>query len=116
MSIFALLVTLLLAPGVGLAQDAKLQFGRGPHYAGDPITIQVVVQDFEEDPTPEIEAPEIANGVLRFAGVSPSVSSSISIVNGRMSRSKEVRFVYQYELIADRAGRIDIPPFRPLRR
>lgn len=111
-SIFVLLVTLLLEPGVGLAQDAQLQAGRGPHYAGDPITIQVVVQDFEEDPTPEIEAPEIANGVLRFAGVSPSVSSSISIVNGRMSRSKEVRFVYQYELIADRAGRIDVPPFR----
>lgn len=111
-SIFALLVTVLLAPGAGLAQDAQLQVGRGPHYAGDPITIQVVAQEFEEDPTPEIEAPEIANGVLRFAGVSPSVSSSISIVNGRMSRSKEVRFVYQYELIANRAGRIDVPPFR----
>ncbi len=102
----------LLAPAAAFAQDAALQVGRGPHYVGDPIAIQVVAQGFEEDPTPEIDEPDVVNGSLRFVGVSPSVSSSISIVNGRVSRSKEVRFVYQYELIADRTGRIEVPPFR----
>ncbi|CAM9870380.1 unnamed protein product, partial [Discosporangium mesarthrocarpum] len=102
----------LVAPVVAFAQEAQLQVGRGPHYVGDPVTIQIVAHGFEEDPTPEIEEPPIANGSLRFAGVSPSVSSSISFVNGKMSRSKEVRFVYQYELIANRTGRIDVPPFR----
>lgn len=109
---FAVLVLGLLAPAAAFAQDAALQVGRGPHYVGDPIAIQVVAQGFEEDPTPEIDEPDVVNGSLRFVGVSPSVSSSISIVNGRVSRSKEVRFVYQYELIADRTGGIEVPPFR----
>ena len=109
---FGLLLFAFLASGGVFAQEAQVQVGRGPHYVGDPINLQVVAFDFEEDPTPEIDAPELEGGTLRFAGVSPSVSSSISIVNGRMSRSKEVRFVYQYELIANRTGRIDLPPFR----
>ncbi|MCR9094143.1 MAG: BatD family protein [bacterium] len=109
---FGLLQFALVASGGAFAQEAQVQVGRGPHYVGDPINLQVVAFDFEEDPTPEIDAPALEDGTLRFAGVSPSVSSSISIVNGRMSRSKEVRFVYQYELIANRTGRIDLPPFR----
>lgn len=102
----------LLGATPGFAQEVQAQIGRGPHYVGEPITLQVVAVDFAEDPTPEIEEPEIRGGTLRFAGVSPSVSSSVSIVNGRMTRSSEVRFVFQYQVIADRTGRLDVPAFR----
>lgn len=94
------------------AQDVRVQVDRGPLYVGDPVSIQVVAQDFEEEPTPEIVAPEVENGTLRFVGVSPSVSSSISIVNGKVSRSKEVRFVYQYQLIPNDVGRFELGAFR----
>lgn len=106
-----LLVFWLLGVSAALAQDVQVQVGRGPHYVGEPITVQVVANGFEEEPTPEIEAPRMNGATLRFAGVSPSVSSSISIVNGRMSRSKEVRFVYRYELRSARDGRVQIPAF-----
>ena len=101
----------LLCASTATAQDVQVQSSRGPHYVGDPITIQVVASGFEEEPTPNVETPKLEAGSLRFAGVSPSVSNSISIVNGKMTRSKEVRFVYQYELLATRAGRVTVPAF-----
>ena len=101
----------LLCASTATAQDVQVQSSRGPHYVGDPITIQVVASGFEEEPTPNVETPKLEAGSLRFAGVSPSVSNSISIVNGKITRSKEVRFVYQYELLATRAGRVTVPAF-----
>lgn len=107
-----LLLGCALAAAPASAQDVEVQVGRGPHYVGESIVVQVVAHGFEEDPTPTIEAPAVEGGTLRFAGVSPSVSSSISIINGKMSRSKEVRFVYRYDLVATREGRVEVPGFR----
>jgi hypothetical protein len=104
------LVTLLF-PLTTLAQEVRVQVGRGPHYIGESIEVQVVASDFAEDPTPEIAGGDMAGGRLRYAGVSDSSSTSISIINGRMSRTKEVHFVFQFELIPSQAGRVRIPAF-----
>lgn len=93
------------------AQEARVQVDRGPHYVGDPVTVQVVASQFEDDPAPVVTVGDIVGASLRFAGVSDSSSTSISFVNGRMSRTKEVRFVYRYELVAVAPGRVRIPPF-----
>jgi len=93
------------------AQNAQVQVDRGPHYLGEPIVVQVVASQFENEPTPEVEVGAIDGATIRFAGVSDSSSTSISIVNGRMTRTKEVRFIYQYELVSTREGRLEIPPF-----
>lgn len=93
------------------AQELRIQTSRGPHYLGEPVEIHVIASDFAEEPTPEIVPGEPSGGRLRYAGVSDSTQTSISIVNGRMSRVKEVHFVYRYELVADREGRLRIPPF-----
>ncbi len=100
---------LLAAPAV--AQDVQIQIARGPHYVGEAFEVQVVASDFEEEPPPEISAGPLEGGRLRYVGVSPSTSTSISIINGKMSRVHEVTFVYRYELTGTREGRIKISPF-----
>ncbi|MFK7898137.1 MAG: BatD family protein [Myxococcota bacterium] len=105
------LLGLLLFAQAASAQEARVQVARGPYYLGQPFALQVAVTDFEEEPAPTIEAPEVDGGRLRYAGVSPSTSTSISIVNGRMTRKREVKFVYQYELTPLRRGVIQIPEF-----
>ena len=108
--IAAIAASLFVAPTAS-AQTLRVQTSRGPYYLGEPIEIQVIASDFAEEPTPEIEPGEPSGGRLRYAGVSDSTSTSISIINGRMSRVKEVHFVYRFEFVADRQGRARIPAF-----
>ena len=101
----------LMVSWAAQAQDVQLQTDRGPHYIGEPITVQIVANQFDENSTPEVDAPEIVGGQLRYAGVSDSSSTSISFINGKLTRSKEVRFIYRYELVVDRDGVVNIPAF-----
>lgn len=101
-----------LVTAVGSAQEARVQIARGPYYVGEAFELQVVATDFEEDPTPEVEFTPAGDSAIRFAGVSPSTSTSISIINGRMSRVREVEFVYRYAFTGLREGRVSIPAFR----
>jgi len=110
--VVACLVASFLLPLWAVAQDVRIQIDRGPHYVGEPIEIQIVASQFEEDPTPEIEVGDVVGGRLRYAGVSDSSSTSISFINGRMSRTKEVHFIFSFEFTASQEGRIRIPPFR----
>ncbi len=105
------LVSSLVVVAQAAAQEVRVQTSRGPHYLGEPIEIQVIASDFAEEPTPEIEPGQTTSGRLRYAGVSDSTSTSISIINGRMSRVKEVHFVYRFEFVADQQGRARIPAF-----
>ena len=93
------------------AQDVRIQVARGPYYVGEPFEVQVIASDFEEEPAPEILAGSIEGGHLRLVGVSPSTSTSISIINGSLSRVHEVTFVYQYEVTGTREGRLELSEF-----
>lgn len=94
------------------AQRAHIQISAGPYYRGEPVDIHLIVEDFDEAPTPTVDVSPPANARLDFAGVNPSIRSSISIVNGRMTQTKEVRFNFQYRLVANKAGRFSVGPFR----
>jgi hypothetical protein len=102
-------LVLLATPVV--AQDVRIQVARGPYYVGEPFEVQVIASDFEEDPAPEVSGGPLEGGQLRYVGVSPSTSTSISIINGKLSRVHEVTFVYRYELTGTQEGRIRIPEF-----
>jgi hypothetical protein len=104
--------SLAFAPGPAAAQRAHIQISSGPYYQGEPIDVHLIVEDFEESPTPEVEVPPPAGGSIQFVGVSPSTRSSITIINGRMTQTKEVRFVFQYRAIAREPGIFRIGPFR----
>jgi hypothetical protein len=100
-----------LAAGFASGQIVQVQLPPAPYYVGDPIDVQVVADKFDEDPTPSIEIPAASQALLKFRGVSPNVSTSITIVNGQVTRLKEVRFVYAYQLRVDRPGPVTIGPF-----
>jgi hypothetical protein len=93
------------------AQQVRVQVPKGPQYVGQPITLRVQAEDFEDNPQPEITVPAPATGRLEFRGVSPSISSSITIINGRVTQMKDVRFVYQYRYLSTQPGMIEIGPF-----
>ncbi|MDP6977175.1 MAG: BatD family protein [Myxococcota bacterium] len=105
-------VALVALTTTAAAQKAHIQISQGPYYQGEAVDVHLIVEDFEEDPTPEVEVVAPKGARLDFTGVSPSTRSSISIVNGRMTQTKEVRFVYQYRFVAGEAGRYALGPFR----
>ena len=94
-----------------IAQQAQVVAKQGYHYTGVPIDVQVVVDGFDEAPQPSIEVANPAQGRLHFVGVSPSVKTSIQIINGQMTQSKIVRFIYHYTFTADQPGNYSIGPF-----
>lgn len=108
---FLTILTIVLLAASALAQEVRVQIPRGPYYVGEPIDVQIVVSDFKEDPSPEIFSGTIPGGQLRFVSVSPSTSTSITFVNGKMTRRHEVTFVYRYTLTGTRKGSLQVPPF-----
>jgi hypothetical protein len=97
--------------GSASAQEVFVQSDRGAHYVGEPFEIRVVAKDFEEEPAPEVTIGDHEDGSFRLLGVSPSSSTSITIVNGKISRVREVSVSYRYEFSATREGRVRIPEF-----
>jgi hypothetical protein len=104
-------LAVLVAATAAAAQTVSVQSTPAPHYAGEPIEIHVVATGFEEDPAPSVVVASPPRGRLTASGVHPSVSTSISIVNGQMRRTKEVTFTFVYQLQVDEPGPIEIGPF-----
>jgi len=107
-----ILVALVGLARPAIAQDVRVQVERGPYYVGAGFEVQVIAKDFEEEPTPEIVVGATTGGQLRYEGVSPSTSTSISIINGKLSRVHEVTFVYRYRFTGTEEGKGGIPEFR----
>jgi hypothetical protein len=104
-------VGLVFAAPSALAQEVRIQVARGPYYVGEGIEVQVIATDFDEEPQPEISAGPFTGGQLRLAGVSPSTSTSISFINGKLSRVHDVSFVYRYQFVGTQPGPATIPDF-----
>ncbi len=94
------------------AQTVQIKVSPGPYYQGETIEVHVVTDGFEEEPTPRIEFDKPRIGRLEFLGMSPSVRSSISIVNGRMTRTKQVNFTYRYRYSSTTPRNVMIGPFK----
>ena len=109
----ALLVLLGVCVGSGaFAQQARVQVAPAPHYVGEPVHILVSVDGLEEEPTPEVQSASSGGGRLRLAGISPKVSQSISIVNGRVSRTREVTHVFEFHYEASEPGSVTVGPIQ----
>ena len=100
----------LLCPTVQAAQ-LKLLISEKPYYTDVPITLQVSAEGFEESPQPTIHVDPPKHGQLEFLGVSPSVSSSIQIINGAMKQWKRILLKYNYRFLADKKGSYTVGPF-----
>ena len=94
------------------SQNVELRATRPPHFVGEPALIQIVVTGFDEEPTPDCRLESDVDGVqLDFAGVSPQVSESIVSINGRVRRTVNVVFRFNYYASAERAGEFSVGPF-----
>ncbi len=107
-----LVPALLLLASASWSQSAQVQVAPAPHYVGEEIRMLVSIDGFEEAPMPEVELGEPAGGVLSIAGISPKVSQSISIENGRVTRRREVSFVLDLRFVPQRPGTATIGPLR----
>jgi hypothetical protein len=94
-----------------LAQQAQFQITQGPYYAGVPIDMQVVADNFDDEPQPDVKADAPAGTTLSFVQARPQVSSMMQIVNGHVTQSRTVRFGFVYQLTAPAAGHYTVGPF-----
>ncbi len=99
----------VFAAPVANAQSVELSVQTREIFSDVPFLLQVAATGFEESPEPEIEPWSIDGAKLQFQGVSPSVVSRRTIINGRMSQSREVKFVFNYRVEPSRPGRFQIP-------
>jgi hypothetical protein len=98
------------APGLALAQTVSLHVDRrGDMYAGMPFVLSVAAEGFAENPEPKVSGFAIAGADVHYLGMSPNVSSSIVIVNGKRTESHHVSFVFRYRVLARKAGTYQIP-------
>ena len=104
-------IVLLIGTTSAAAQEAQVRVSAHPYYIGVPIDVQVIADGFERTPEPAIDVDLPDAATLKLASVSPNISSSIQIINGHMTRTERVRFVYRYRLLAERPGPLEIGPF-----
>lgn len=81
-------------------------------HADMPFTLKLEAKGFEEEPAPAPPNLVIEGCDVTYLGVSPSVKTSIQIINGRRSEWREVTFVYRWRVLAGESGRYTIPPLR----
>lgn len=93
------------------AQSARLELAPGPHFVGSPIDVRVIARDFASEPEPIVSVTAPAHGTLQLIGVSPNVSTRITLINGRLSRTEDVRFVYRFLYLAEKPGAVALGPF-----
>ena len=107
-------VLLALAAGAALAQapapraQYRLEGGR-PH-ADVPFHLDLIVEGFDEAPAPEHPKLEIPGAAVTPLGVTPNVSRSIQIVNGRRHDSTTVTWVLRYRVVVAKEGTLRVPP------
>lgn len=105
------IVILLALCGIAAAEPtAQFQLGeRGTPHAGVPFTLQLIVDGFDEQPPPDAPKLAIAGAQVTFAGVSPNVMRSMQNINGRVTQSTVVRWVFQWRVDAAKGGPIHVP-------
>lgn len=107
-----LVVAIVVGSNSTFAQEARIRLSNGPHYVKVPIDIQVIADGFDRTPEPSIEAKTPNDSSMELIGVSPNISSSIQIINGQMTRTERVRFAYNYRLVPNKTGTLQVAPFR----
>ncbi len=94
------------------AQTAQLRTSAEPYYSEVPITVQIVMEGFEESPSPSVEAiTPVPGGTLKLTSMSPQVSQGVQIINGRTQSWKRVTWIATYDLTMAAPGPFKIPAF-----
>ena len=106
------LVVAALAAAPAVAATASLSVDTGTIHAGMPFTLTLSAKGFDEQPAPAAPGLAVEGCTVTFLGVSPSLSTQITIVNGRTSEERDVTFNYRWRVLAPVAGTYRLPPLR----
>jgi hypothetical protein len=79
-------------------------------YLGEPFTFQIQVSGSENPQQPDTSAIKDFN--VLFQGGQQNSSSSITIINGKMTRDVREGYYFSYQLTPTREGRLTIPSIR----
>ena len=94
---------------LSLAQEVSLHVEQDKLYAGLPFILTVLATDFEEEPAPEVSTFSIKDCEIQFLGMEPQVTRRASLRNGQYSEQTDVRYAYQYRILANKKGQYQVP-------
>lgn len=97
----------LTLPVAAQSLSARAAVSAAETEAGVPFTLQVVVDG--SDAAPQVELPAFDAVSVRQLSAGLNNSESITIINGQTTRRVQRGYIVNYELIASRPGRLDIP-------
>jgi len=98
---------LLLAASPVRAGEVTLQLNNSDAQVGVPITAQLTLSNVENHEPPQF--PPLPDAEVRASGV-PNTSRSVQVINGRMTQSLTITYVYQ--IVPRKPGTLRIPPIR----
>lgn len=90
--------------------EVQLRLARGPYYVGEPIEVHLQVTGLERSPEPSCHGQAPAGARLEWRGTQPSVSSSMRIEGGQVTRTETITFTCQFVLVPSQPGRVRIDP------
>lgn len=108
MRILLALVFVGLVAGTATAQRAQFRLEGRPN-VGVPFELSLIVEGFDEQPAPEQPKLVMPNATATPLGVTPNVMSSIQIINGRRSESREVTWSMRWRVEATKEGTLRVP-------
>ena len=80
-------------------------------FVGDSVDFQVDIRNVQNPPAPDLSAIKDQFDVVATGDVSRD-ESSISIINGKVTKSAVLRHIYQFRLTPKSAGELTIPPVK----
>ncbi len=111
-ALLIILTTLAVLTRAAAADDPVAQFRLGaggrPH-VGVPFQLELIVEGFDESPTPDIPKLAIADATVTPLGATPNVSRSMQIVNGRRTDSTRVTWSLRWRVEVSKAGQLRVP-------
>ncbi len=87
---------------------ANIAVERTDVFVGEPFIFQVQVEGSENPTQPDMSG--LKDFTVEYQGGRQNSSTSISIVNGRMTKNIKHGYVFSYSLLPQRAGGFTIPP------
>jgi len=76
-------------------------------FLGEPFTFQIQVSGSESPEKPDLS--EISGFAIAYKGGQQNSSTSVTIINGRMTRNVNQGYVFSYQLTPKHTGRLTIP-------
>ena len=109
---FFVAVYLVVLANLTSAQEIVVGTQQPPHYAGEPMIVQLRLTGFDRDPQPNCQIETVSPGLTaQLAGVVPRVSRDMRFINGRYTAREQVSFLLNYQVRADKPGQFTLGPF-----